>query len=295
MAEKADRPTGQPVNRRDEKPLPSSSVQSASSPVGQLTSGSRSSARPISIGSYNIHSCVGLDRRCSPQRIAAVLKELACDIYALQEVDNESDGDDDSKQLEYLSAELGMAAIPGLRIVRHSGQYGNAILTHLPIVSVHRLDLSYPWFEPRGALDVRLDGGAAVLRVIATHLGLSRAERRAQWRQLLTAAMASPALPTIVVGDMNEWFPWSMTLRDAHRILGRPIAAPAEFPAFAPFLALTRIWVRPVNAIASIKVHRTPVARRASDHLPLKTVIDLGQLADRPTGEQARKGAERCF
>ena len=88
-----------------------------------------------------------------------MLKELACDIYALQEVDNESDGDDDSKQLEYLSAELGMAAIPGLRIVRHSGQYGNAILTHLPIVSVHRLDLSYPWFEPRGALDVRLDGG----------------------------------------------------------------------------------------------------------------------------------------
>ena len=172
----------------------------ASWPVGRWPVAARAStARPISIGSYNIHSCVGLDRRCRPQRIAAVMKELACDIYALQEVDNEPDDDDDSKQLEYLSAELGMAAIPGLRIVRHSGQYGNAILTHLPIVSVHRLDLSYPWFEPRGALDVRLDGGAAVLRVIATHLGLSRAERRAQWRQLLTAvATASPALPTIV-------------------------------------------------------------------------------------------------
>jgi hypothetical protein len=36
--------------------------------------------RRISIGSYNIHSCVGLDRKCSPSRIADVLKELDCDI-----------------------------------------------------------------------------------------------------------------------------------------------------------------------------------------------------------------------
>jgi endonuclease/exonuclease/phosphatase family metal-dependent hydrolase len=296
MAEKANRPTAQPANRQTgqrayrltgqsapgnstDEPVFSISGQLASEPVSE--SAPAKALRRITVGSYNIHSCVGLDRRCSPQRIATVLKELACDIYALQEVDNEPDERDDSKQLEYLSAELGMAAAPGLRIVRHSGQYGNAILTRLPIVSVHRLDLSYPWFEPRGALDVRLDGGEAVLRVIATHLGLSRAERRAQWRQLLTAvATASRTLPTIVVGDMNEWFPWSMTLRDAHRILGRPIAAPAEFPSLAPFLALTRIWVRPANAIASIEAHSTPTARRASDHLPLKAVIDLGMLRE---------------
>jgi endonuclease/exonuclease/phosphatase family metal-dependent hydrolase len=234
----------------------------------------------IAIGSYNVHSCVGLDRRCDPPRIAAVLKELDCDIYALQEVDNEGDEDEDSKQLEFLSRTLGMAAVPGLRIVRHSGQYGNAILTRLPILSVHRLDLSYPWFEPRGALDVCLDLGGAVLRVIATHLGLSRAERRAQWRQLLSAVRsAPPSTPTVVIGDMNEWFPWSMTLRDVHRILGRPTAAPPEFPTRAPFLALTRVWVRPVQAIDAIAVHRSALARRASDHLPIKAVIDVGRFA----------------
>jgi endonuclease/exonuclease/phosphatase family metal-dependent hydrolase len=233
----------------------------------------------IHVGSYNVHSCVGLDRRRKPERIAAVLNELACDVYALQEVDNEADDEDDSKQLEYLSAALRMAAIPGLRIVRHSGQYGNAVLTRLPILSVHRHDLSYPWFEPRGALDVQLDLGGASLRVIATHLGLSRAERRAQWRQLLLAvATAPPLLPTVVIGDMNEWFPWSATLRDVHRILGRPLASPAEFPAFAPLLALTRVWVRPAGALASIAVHRSSMARRASDHLPLKAVIDVGKL-----------------
>ena len=232
----------------------------------------------VVIGSYNIHSCRGLDRRRSPARIAAVLKELACDIYALQEVDNEQGKDDDSMQLEYLSRALSMAAVPGLRIVRHSGQYGNALLTRLPIVSVHRHDLSYSWFEPRGALDIQLELGAHKLRVIATHLGLSRSERRSQWRQLLRAvAAAPPGLPTIVLGDMNEWFPFSATLRDAHRILGEPLA-PVAFPSFAPFLALTRIWVRPVSAIVSIDVHRTPVARRASDHLPVKAVIDVQKL-----------------
>ncbi len=237
--------------------------------------------RRIAIGSYNIHKCVGWDWRRAPARIAAVLKELDCDIYALQEVDNQEGDGEDSMQMEYLSRELGMAAIPGLRIVRHSGQYGNALLTHLPIVSVHRHDLSYSRFEPRGALDVQLDLGDHKLRVIATHLGLSRSERRAQWRHLLQAVASAPAeLPTVVLGDMNEWFPLSATLRDAHSILGEPLA-PVAFPSFAPFLALTRIWVRPVGAMASIEVHRTPLSRRASDHLPVKAVIDVEKFAPR--------------
>jgi endonuclease/exonuclease/phosphatase family metal-dependent hydrolase len=232
--------------------------------------------RRIAIGSYNVHSCVGwLDRRREPARIADVLRELDCDIYALQEVDNDEADGEDSAQLEYLSRALGMAAVPGLRIVRHSGEFGNALLTRLPILSVHRHDLSYWRFEPRGALDVELDIGNHKLRVIATHLGLSRRERRSQWRHLLEAVAAAPAeLPTIVLGDMNEWLPSSATLRDAHRILGEPLAPPA-FPAFAPFLALTRIWVRPVGAMASIEVHRTPLSQRASDHLPVKAVIDV--------------------
>jgi len=236
-------------------------------------------ARRIAIGCYNIHSCIGLDRRRSPARIASVLKELDCDIYALQEVDNEPGEEDDSQQLEYLSEAMDMAAVPGLQIVRHSGEYGNALLTRFPVVSVHRHDLSYgKWLEPRGALDVELAIEGRALRVIATHLGLSRSERRFQWRQLLAAVATSPPEhPTIVLGDMNEWFPHSATLRDAHKILGQAVA-PAEFPSFAPFLRLTRIWVRPVQAIVSVSVHRTRTARRASDHLPLRAVIDVEQF-----------------
>ena len=232
----------------------------------------------LAIASYNLHSCVGLDRTCSPARIADVLRELNCDIYALQEVDNRPGDDEESMQLEYLSNALKIAAVPGLRIVRHTGEYGNALLTRLPIRDVRRHDLSWSRAEPRGALDVDLDLNGRPLRVIATHLGLRRAERRFQWRRLMVAiAEGSMETPLIVLGDMNEWYRKANTLKEAHIAFGEP-SSPAGFPSFAPMLALTRIWVRPHAAIQSIVAHRTALTRKASDHLPLKATLDLTKL-----------------
>ena len=38
------------------------------------------------IVTYNVHKCVGVDRRLDPARIVSVLKEINADIVALQEV-----------------------------------------------------------------------------------------------------------------------------------------------------------------------------------------------------------------
>lgn len=232
----------------------------------------------LTVASYNLHSCVGLDRKCSPSRIAAVLHELDCDIYALQEVDNQPGDYEESMQLEYLSATMNMSSVPGLRIVRHKGEYGNAILTRFPIKQIRRHDLSYSRSEPRGAVDVELDVNGQPVRVLATHLGLRRSERRFQWQRLLVAiAEGSMEMPTIVLGDMNEWYRGARTLREAHVAFGEP-PAPAGFPSFAPFLALTRIWVRPRAALESIVVHRSDLTSQASDHLPLKATLDVSKL-----------------
>ena len=180
--------------------------------------------------------------------------------------------------LERLARELDMQAVPGLRIVRRTGEYGNAILTRLPILNVRRHDLSHSWFEPRGALDVQVDVAGQPVRFIATHLGLRRSERRAQWRALLTAlAESTRDVPIILAGDMNEWYRGAATLREANLLFGEP-PAPAAFPAFAPMLALSRIWVRPRPALISVAAHRTELSRHASDHLPLKAVIDAERL-----------------
>ncbi|MFM5907664.1 MAG: endonuclease/exonuclease/phosphatase family protein, partial [Novosphingobium sp.] len=41
----------------------------------------------IKVASYNIHKGVGLDRRCDPDRILSVLREIDADVIALQEAD----------------------------------------------------------------------------------------------------------------------------------------------------------------------------------------------------------------
>jgi endonuclease/exonuclease/phosphatase family metal-dependent hydrolase len=238
----------------------------------------------VTIASYNIHSCVGMDGQRTPARTAAVLKELDCDVFALQEVDNRPGEHEQSMQLDYLARTLDMAHVPGLRIVRHTGEYGNAILTRLPIVSVHRHDLSYSRYEPRGAVDVQVLVNEQPLRVIAAHLGLRRAERRFQWQRLMVALAEMPAeMPTVLLGDMNEWYRGALTLKQAADAFGEP-PAPAAFPSFAPLLALTRMWVRPRNALLSMDVHRTAMAKKASDHLPVKAVLEAGRLAQRPAG-----------
>ena len=232
----------------------------------------------LAIASYNIHSSVGMDKRRSPARIAQVLRELDCDIYALQEVDNQPGEHEESMQLEYLARALGMEAIPGLRIVRHTGEYGNAVLTRLPVTAIRRHDLSCRRWEPRGAIDIQVEVNGGPLRIIATHLGLSRSERRDQWGQLMKAVAEAPAdMPTVMLGDMNEWYRPSATLREAHRVFGEP-PSPVAFPSFAPCLALTRIWVKPLQALDSLQVHRSELARKASDHLPVKAVLNVAQL-----------------
>lgn len=239
---------------------------------------SREAAGILAVASYNIHSGVGLDRRCSALRIASVLKELDCDLYALQEVDNQPGDHEESMQLERFARELDMNAIPGLRIVRRTGEYGNAILTRLPVLDVRRHDLSHSWFEPRGALDVHVDVAGQPVRVIATHLGLARSERREQWRALMAALAEAPSdLPTILLGDMNEWYRGAITMKEAHRAFGEP-PAPVGWPSFAPCLALTRIWVRPRAALKDVQAHRSELSRKASDHLPLRAEIEIGKL-----------------
>lgn len=231
----------------------------------------------IALASYNVHSCVGMDRRRKPARIADVIREMNVDVIALQEVDNQPGDDVESMQLEYLADVLEMAAIPGLRMIRQTGEYGNAILTRFPILAVRRHDLSFPLCEPRGAIDVHLDVNGCSVRVIAAHLGLRRSERRFQWHRVLEAVATESEMPTVVLGDMNEWYRGAKTLKEAHRVFGEPPAPPA-FPSFFPLLALTRIWVRPPEAIVGVEVHRSDLAKVASDHLPVRAMIDVERL-----------------
>jgi endonuclease/exonuclease/phosphatase family metal-dependent hydrolase len=157
------------------------------------------------------------------------------------------------------------------------------------VASVERIDRSVPRREPRGALDVQVDCGGARLRVLTTHLGLLPAERRRQVRRLLAALERAADLPTILMGDLNEWYLWGRPLRWLH-VEFRRTPAPRTFPSRLPLFALDRLWVRPRALLQRLAVHASPLARVASDHLPL--VATLAPLGAPPTVEP-RATAER--
>jgi endonuclease/exonuclease/phosphatase family metal-dependent hydrolase len=216
----------------------------------------------LRIASYNVHGCVGTDGRKDAARIAAVIRELDCDTVGLQEVDH---------RLDYIARRLDMAVIPGLTFVRHDGPFGNALLTRRKILDVRRLELGYGRREPRNALDVDLDVCGQRVRVIVTHLGLFAPERRWQVRKLIELVRETQER-LVVLGDINEWFPFSRPLRWFNRLLGHSVVE-RSFPSRLPLLALDRVWVRPRPALLALKAHRSALAAKASDHLPVKAIV----------------------
>jgi endonuclease/exonuclease/phosphatase family metal-dependent hydrolase len=232
----------------------------------------------LSVGSYNIHGCVGTDRRYDLERVAGVIRELGCDAVGLQEVDGRSGPQGACEQLMELASATGMTpiAVGTQTETPQRIRKTNALLTSREVRSVRSYDLTFEGFEPRSALDVELLAGGSVVRVIVTHLGLDGGERRYQVGKLLALLKTIPETqPVVLLGDINEWLPVGRPLRWLHSVLGK---APAgrSFPVWAPLLALDRIWSRPWRALRSFEVHRSPAARVASDHYPVRANIGAG-------------------
>jgi endonuclease/exonuclease/phosphatase family metal-dependent hydrolase len=52
-----------------------------------------------------------------------------------------------------------------------------------------------------------------------------------------------------------------------------------SFPSRFPVFALDRVLGTPHNLVTAVEVHNTPLARMASDHLPIKAHLDLKTAA----------------
>ena len=223
--------------------------------------------KTLRVATWNIHAGIGADLRYDARRIVDVLKEMAADVVALQEVASQEAHADFLHELE---RETGYHVVAGLLRQRHGSDFGNAILSRYPVRTISHLDLAVGHYEPRGALDVCIDLGLhPLLRVIATHLGLRPHERREQVRRILAKVERGAPHPTLLMGDLNEWYLWGRPLRWLHSHFQHRPAAPRTFPSHRPVFALDRIWVTPAGALRRLGKHATPLARAASDHLPL--------------------------
>ena len=113
------------------------------------------------------------------------------------------------------------------------------------------------------------------LRLIAAHLGLFRRSRRWQVRSILDAIEQGPRMPTLLVGDLNEWRPGrKSSLIELDPVFGPLSQNHFSFPSYFPFIALDRVIGSP-GLVTAMEVHDSPLAKVASDHLPLKATIDI--------------------
>ncbi|MBK9152627.1 MAG: endonuclease/exonuclease/phosphatase family protein [Chloracidobacterium sp.] len=238
----------------------------------------------IRIATYNIHKCIGMDRRYSPERIADVIRELDADVVALQEVVWHSAADRHrDHQADFLANELGMEFRVGQNRLHKGGEYGNAVLSRLPIEHYRNHDITVKKYEPRGGLrtDIRLPCGS-LLQFLNVHMGTSYFERRHQVHRLLAEHVLDPASTAggrIIAGDFNEWIPGLTTrlLRsrfssvDPKVHLGRA----RTFPGIMPLVHLDHIYFDSKFKLRDAFVHRSRKALLASDHLPITAEFEI--------------------
>jgi endonuclease/exonuclease/phosphatase family metal-dependent hydrolase len=247
----------------------------------------------LRILTYNVHRCVGTDRRLDVGRVAEVIAAQAPHVVALQELDVGRARTGGVDQAHRIAQRLGMAFHFNAALQVEEERYGDAILTALPERLVKAGPIpGHPRFnrlEPRGAvwLALRVEGGRE-LHVINTHLGLAPREQRAQARALVGTDWigAAPAgAPLVLLGDMNAtprnaaYRIFAARLKDARRIARVSLRAPT-FPSTFPVLPIDHVFVSEGVTVEAVRTPLDPLTRLASDHLPL--VVDLSLDAIRP-------------
>ena len=234
---------------------------------------------------YNVHRCVGVDRKLDVARIVGVIAEHEPDIVCLQELDVGRARTGHVDQAQSIAEGLAMTFHFHAAMRVEAEQYGDAILTLRPERLVKSGALpsirGVPGLEPRGALWAVIDFDGVGLNVFNTHLGLVPREQRLQ-----AAALVGPDWlghpdcvgPTLLTGDFNATSvtrPYQTLVRrlaDCQRTLGlRPSVK--TFPSSFPAIRIDHCFTSPEVVVTAVSAPFSPLARMASDHLPL--VIDF--------------------
>ena len=256
------------------------------------------SGHSITVASYNMRKAIGTDRRRNPQRILQVLKEVHADVVALQEADKRFGGRASAVPHElidshglYKPVPLGVrhkrplekARMHAERLLnvdtRNIGWHGNALLVKREIGILDCQTLKLPTLEPRGAVRVDLEIDGRRVRIAGMHLDLSGLRRRQQVRTILGhLADCDGQLPTVLMGDFNEWSRLGGCLHEFHHADWRVLAPGRSFPSRRPVAMLDRIVVSDGCVVQRCGAHHRALATVASDHLPVFARIGLPKI-----------------
>jgi endonuclease/exonuclease/phosphatase family metal-dependent hydrolase len=235
--------------------------------------------------SYNIHKGIGgRDRRYDLNRVIDVIEGENPDLICLQEVDHNCRRSRFHDQCELLAKHFNAVARLRQTTVRlKTGGYGNLILSRWPIHSCHQISLRMPGKRARGAQFGIVETPEGPLQLVHWHLGLAERERHWQVEHLLNHHLFKQVgdLPVLIAGDCNDWRNtlWAGPFaRHMFTQVTTPVSKFRSFPAYFPMGSLDKAFYRGQIYIKQARVVRTPLAKVASDHLPL--VIDFHLSAE---------------
>ncbi len=247
----------------------------------------------VRILTYNVHRCVGVDRRLDVGRVADVIAAQSPDIVALQELDVGRARTGGVDQAHRIAHRLGMAFHFNAALRVEEELYGDAILTALPERLVKAGPIpGHPRFsrlEPRGAVWVAIQADGVELQVINTHLGLVPREQRLQAEGLVGPDWLGGAGdgPLVLVGDMNAtprnaaYRIFARRLTESRR-MARPRRATPTFPSTFPVLPLDHVFLGRGLSVTAVSTPLDPLTRLASDHLPLVVDVSVDAATARP-------------
>ncbi|MEM9580462.1 MAG: endonuclease/exonuclease/phosphatase family protein [Pseudomonadota bacterium] len=235
----------------------------------------------LRVASYNIRKAVGLDWRRDAARIVDVLGEIDADIVVLQEADKRL-GARPGVLPETLLDELGYRFIDYDKDTPSHGWHGNAMIyrpDRFDLSASRKIDL--PALEPRGSISATF--GPASFEVLGVHLGLTPGTREKQIRHLARFVEAADH-PVLIAGDFNSTLPNPKIAEKFSKSVHVLTPGPT-FHAANPFASLDRFVLSGFGTPAQSHVHRSKLARRASDHLPIVLEVPVTKAAQTHIGK----------
>jgi endonuclease/exonuclease/phosphatase family metal-dependent hydrolase len=239
----------------------------------------------IRVMTYNIHSCIGMDGKLFPTRIARIISRQSPDIVALQEVDRNMARTANKDQVALIGERLNMHSSFFPVLKSREGEYGLAVLSRFPLKDVSCTFLPqvsrYNLTEKRGLMWLKLETLHGLVHVFNTHLSLVKRERMMQMRHIIEEIIVDtlPASePVIFCGDFNAGIHspvynlLSEKMTDSQKIHSHFQPDPTFFSSY-PLFTLDHIFYSHHLAPVKVTVVNDWECRLASDHLPVSSMF----------------------
>lgn len=232
----------------------------------------------MTCATWNLHRTVGRDGRADADRIAHVIAhDIARQgplILALQEADSDDVPPRGLLDLARLCRATGLRSVHDAADMRCGGTAhgyrGNILLLNPAMTLTARMIQRLPGRYARAAVIAEVRHHRQPLRIVACHLALSQILRVRQMRAIGLTLAQRAAMPTVLLGDLNEWRPWGGLMLHT-RVTRLSLTGPHRrtFPVHAPLLALDRVLAGQGLRVVAAGALDSPAIRAASDHRPL--------------------------